>query len=117
MVHDPDREPPFFFQKNANNLDASGQFPYPPKTSYVHYEIEMAVMLKSGGTNIPLEKALEHVYGYALSLDMTRRDLQGVWVTAPQNCVTSNKQCTVSGVCNGLFHHRRVFSLRRLRHF
>jgi len=77
MGHDPDREPPFFFQKNPNNLDSSGQFPYPPKTSDVHHEIEMAVMLKSGGVNISLEQALDHVFGYALSLDMTRRDLQG----------------------------------------
>jgi len=77
MGHDPDREPPFFFQKNADNLDSSGRFPYPPKTSDVHHEIEMAVMLKSGGINIPVESALDHVFGYALSLDMTRRDLQG----------------------------------------
>ena len=77
MGHDPDREPPFFFQKNPDNLDTSGEFPYPPRTADVHYEIEMAVMLKSGSTNIPLENALDHVFGYALSLDMTRRDLQG----------------------------------------
>ena len=77
MGHDPDREQPFFFQKNPNNLDVSGEFPYPPKSSDVHHEIEMAVMLKSGGQNIPVEQALEHVFGYALSLDMTRRDLQG----------------------------------------
>ncbi len=77
MGHDPDREPPFFFQKNANNLDQSGEFPYPPHTSDVHHEIEMAVMLKSGGTNIHVAQALDHVFGYALSLDMTRRDLQG----------------------------------------
>jgi len=77
MGHDPDREPPFFFQKNADNLDTSGKFPYPSKTSDVHHEIEMAVMLKSGGINIPVESALDHVFGYALSLDMTRRDLQG----------------------------------------
>lgn len=77
MGHDPDREPPFFFQKNPNNLDTSGEFPYPPKTSDVHHEIEMAVMLKSGGTNISTDNALDHVFGYALSLDMTRRDLQG----------------------------------------
>jgi len=43
MGHDPDREPPFFFQKNPNNLDTTGKFPYPPKTSDVHHEIEMAV--------------------------------------------------------------------------
>lgn len=77
MGHDPDRDPPFFFQKNPNNLDTSGNFPYPPKTSDVHHEIEMAVMLKSGGINIPVTSALDHVFGYALSLDMTRRDLQG----------------------------------------
>ena len=77
MGHDPDREPPFFFQKNPNNLDASGEFPYPAHTSDVHHEIELLVALKSGGTNIPLDQALDHVFGYALSLDMTRRDLQG----------------------------------------
>ena len=77
MCHDPDREPPFFFQKNADNLDASGEFPYPPHSSDVHHEVEMAVALKSGGTNIPLDEALEHVFGYAVSIDMTRRDLQG----------------------------------------
>lgn len=77
MGHDPDREPPFFFQKNPDNLDPSGEFPYPPHSSDVHHEIEMAVMLKSGGSNILLEDALDHVWGYAVSLDMTRRDLQG----------------------------------------
>ena len=76
MGDDPDRDPPFFFQKNSNNLDASGDFPYPEKTDDVHYEIEMAVALKTGGTNIPVEAALDHVYGYAPCLDMTRRDLQ-----------------------------------------
>lgn len=77
MGHDPDREPPFFFQKNPNNLDFSGEFPYPEKTSDVHHEIEMIVALKSGGTNIPLDRALDHVWGYGVGLDMTRRDLQG----------------------------------------
>ncbi|MDU8944757.1 fumarylacetoacetate hydrolase family protein [Ovoidimarina sediminis] len=78
MGHDPDREPPFFFQKNPDNLDPSGEFPYPPQTSDVHHEAEIAVMLKTGGTNIAVENALDHVFGYALALDMTRRDLQGV---------------------------------------
>jgi fumarylpyruvate hydrolase len=77
MGHDPDREPPFFFQKNPDNLDSSGEFPYPPHTSDVHHEVELLVALKSGGTNIPLSEALNHVFGYALCLDMTRRDLQG----------------------------------------
>lgn len=78
MGHDPDREPPFFFQKNPNNLDPSGEFPYPIKSSDVHHEMEMAVFLKDGGTNISVEDALAHVFGYALCLDMTQRDLQGV---------------------------------------
>lgn len=76
MGGDPDRSPPFFFQKNANNIDSSGKFPYPEKTSDVHHEIEMVVALKSGGVNIPVDQALDHVFGYAASLDMTRRDLQ-----------------------------------------
>ena len=76
MGHDPNKEAPFFFQKNPHNLDPSGEFPYPQKSNDVHYEAEMAVMLKSGGTNINLNAALNHVYGYAICLDMTRRDLQ-----------------------------------------
>ncbi|MFQ5622704.1 MAG: fumarylacetoacetate hydrolase family protein [Paracoccaceae bacterium] len=78
MGHDPDREPPFFFQKNPDNLLAEGRdFPYPPKTGDVHHEIELAVALKSGGANIAVGDALGHVFGYAVALDMTRRDLQG----------------------------------------
>ncbi|MGQ0567334.1 MAG: fumarylacetoacetate hydrolase family protein [Gemmobacter sp.] len=77
MGHDPDREPPFFFQKNPNNLYVGATFPYPAQTADVHHEIEMVVALKSGGTNIPLGQALDHVWGYGLGLDMTRRDLQG----------------------------------------
>ncbi|SIS90339.1 fumarylacetoacetate hydrolase family protein [Paracoccus saliphilus] len=77
MGHDPDREPPFFFQKNPDNLDPSGVFPYPDHSSDVHFEVEMAVMLKSGGNRISIADAEDHIYGYALSLDMTRRDLQG----------------------------------------
>jgi fumarylpyruvate hydrolase len=77
MGHDPDREPPFFFQKNPDNLDVSGEFPYPPHSSDVHHEAELAVYLRAGGRDIPVERALDHVYGYGLALDMTRRDLQG----------------------------------------
>ncbi len=77
MGHDPDKEPPFFFQKNPDNLDPSGEFPYPPLSNDVHHEVELAVMLKSGGSDIGVDAALEHVYGYAVALDMTRRDLQG----------------------------------------
>lgn len=77
MGHDPDREPPFFFQKNPDNLDASGRFPYPPKSGDVHHEIEMLVALQRGGRDIPERDALDCVWGYGIALDMTRRDLQG----------------------------------------
>ncbi len=77
MGHDPDREPPFFFQKNPDSLYASGEMPYPVGTSDLHHEIEMMVALQSGGRDIALEDALSHVWGYGVALDMTRRDLQG----------------------------------------
>jgi len=76
MGHDPDKEPPFFFQKNPNNI-IFGDFPYPSETKDVHFEIELVVALSKGGTNIPVDSALDHVFGYAVGLDMTRRDLQG----------------------------------------
>jgi len=78
MGHDPNREPPFFFQKNPDNLYVGDTFPYPSQTKDVHHEIEMVVALKSGGTNIPVDEALNHVWGYGVGLDMTRRDLQGI---------------------------------------
>ena len=77
MGHDPDREPPFFFQKSPDSLDPSGAFPYPRKSRDVHHEVEMLVALGTGGRDIPVDTALSHVWGYALALDMTRRDLQG----------------------------------------
>ena len=82
MGHDPDREPPFFFQKNPDDLDPSGTFPYPPKSADVHHEAELAVALGTGGRDIAVGDALDHVYGYAVALDMTRRDLQGAMKAA-----------------------------------
>ena len=77
MGHDPEREEPFFFQKNPDSLvTGGGDFPYPPRSDDVHHEVELVVALASGGHDIPLEQALERVYGYAVGLDMTRRDLQ-----------------------------------------
>ena len=78
MGFDPDKEPPFFFQKNTDNIDISGQFPYPPESSDVHYELELVVALNKGGSNIKEEDAYDHIYGFGIGLDMTRRDLQGV---------------------------------------
>jgi fumarylpyruvate hydrolase len=76
MGGNPDKEPPFFFQKNPDTLLLTGQMPYPAETKDLHFEIEMVVGLKSGGSNIKKDDALKHVFGYAVGLDMTRRDLQ-----------------------------------------
>lgn len=81
MGSDPSREPPFFFQKPTDAIQfvapgTVGDHPYPALTKNYHYEVELVAALKSGGKNIPVDQALEHVYGYALGLDMTRRDLQ-----------------------------------------
>jgi 2-keto-4-pentenoate hydratase/2-oxohepta-3-ene-1,7-dioic acid hydratase in catechol pathway len=78
---DPNREPPFFFQKPTDAIQnvAIGEIadhPYPSLTKNYHHEVELVAALKTGGINIPVESALDHVYGYALGLDMTRRDLQ-----------------------------------------
>ena len=78
MGHDPDREDPFFFAKHPDNLLIGGQdFPYPDKSEDVHHEIELVVALHKGGSNIAVKDALDCVFGYAVGLDMTRRDLQG----------------------------------------
>jgi fumarylpyruvate hydrolase len=80
MGKDPTREAPFFFMKPANAAVRAGAeaitIAYPPKTANYHHEIELVVAIGKGGANIPVEQALDHVYGYAVGLDMTRRDLQ-----------------------------------------
>jgi fumarylpyruvate hydrolase len=77
MGMDPDREPPFFFAKPADALVSNGTpVPYPSRTSSLHHEIELVVAIGTGGREIPVSSALAHVYGYAVGLDLTRRDLQ-----------------------------------------
>ena len=81
MGSDPNRDPPFFFQKPTDaiqnvSIGAVADHPYPSLTKNYHYEVELVAALKSGGSNIAAEQALDHVYGYAVGLDMTRRDLQ-----------------------------------------
>lgn len=77
MGHDPDRELPFFFQKNPDNLVLDNKdFPYPTMTTNLHHEIELVVAMGQGGRDIQAANALAHVYGYALGIDLTRRDLQ-----------------------------------------
>jgi len=78
MGHDPNREPPFFFMKPANSIvQNNATLAFPVSTKEVHHEIELVVAIGTGGKNIPVEKSLEHVWGYGVGLDMTRRDLQG----------------------------------------
>jgi fumarylpyruvate hydrolase len=81
MGSDPDREPPFFFCKPTDAVVAvpygsTLDLPYPTQTSNFHYEIELVAAIGKAGSAIPVEQALEHVWGYAVGLDMTRRDLQ-----------------------------------------
>jgi len=81
MGSDPTREPPFFFQKPTDSIQyvpegQTANHPYPSLTKNYHHEIELVAALYKGGKNIPVELALNHVFGYAIGLDMTRRDLQ-----------------------------------------
>ena len=83
MGHDPTREPPFFFSKPADAVvsrscpDGSVPVRYPLLTTNLHHEVEMVVALKAGGENLDPDDALTAVYGYAVGLDLTRRDIQG----------------------------------------
>jgi len=70
------REPPAFFAKPADALATGGDVAYPPRTANLQHEVELVVALDKGGANIPVEQALDHVFGYAVGIDLTRRDLQ-----------------------------------------
>ena len=81
MGSDPNREPPFFFQKPSDAVQfvaagTTADHPYPTLTKNYHYELELVAALGGGGRNVPVDRALDLVYGYAVGLDMTRRDLQ-----------------------------------------
>jgi fumarylpyruvate hydrolase len=77
MGGNPEREPPFFFMKPADAILTGGRMDYPPKTADLQHEVELVVALSRGGRDIPAAAALDCVFGYAVGLDMTRRDLQG----------------------------------------
>jgi fumarylpyruvate hydrolase len=89
MGANPDREPPFFFSKPIDAVYAldegiplddlgPGRVPYPPLTSELHHEVELVVAIGVGGKGISADTALEHVWGYALGFDLTRRDAQAI---------------------------------------
>lgn len=83
MGGDPSREPPFFFCKPSDSAsivavlpNQTATLPYPSKTQNYHYEVELVVAIGKGGQNIQVQDATQHIFGYAVGLDMTRRDLQ-----------------------------------------
>jgi fumarylpyruvate hydrolase len=77
MGYDPDREPPFYFTKPADAVvDRATTIHYPPRTTDFQHEIELVAAIGKSGTNIPRDHALEHIFGYAVGIDFTRRDLQ-----------------------------------------
>jgi len=77
MGHDPDREPPFFFTKPADAVVVDGaDTPYPSVTERLEHEVELVVAIGTGGSDITVDDALAHVWGYAVGIDLTRRDLQ-----------------------------------------
>ena len=77
MGTDPDREPPFFFMKSADTVVASGsEIKYPTRTENLHHEVELVIAMGSGGSDISGAEASDHIFGYAVGVDLTRRDLQ-----------------------------------------
>jgi len=90
MGHDPQRTVPVFFMKPADAIVLGGAtVPYPSRTENLQHEVELVVAIGEPGRDIPVEKALDHVFGYAVGIDLTRRDLQlaakesrGTWDTA-----------------------------------
>lgn len=79
MGNDPERTPPVFFCKPADAIVPSGaEIPYPMHTRDLHHEIELVVAVGKTGRNIPADQALSHVFGYAVGIDLTRRDLQKI---------------------------------------
>ncbi|MEM7519744.1 MAG: fumarylacetoacetate hydrolase family protein [Pseudomonadota bacterium] len=77
MGNDPDREPPFFFTKPGDTaVDAPCMMPYPPLTQDLNHEVELVVAIGKAGANIPASDVMGHIWGAAVGLDMTRRDLQ-----------------------------------------
>ena len=77
MGADPDRDPPFFFAKPAGAIVQNGAtIPYPPQTENLHYEIELVVAIGKSAKDVSVDNALDHVWGYGVGIDLTRRDIQ-----------------------------------------
>ncbi len=107
MGHDPERSPPIFFCKPTDAVQAipaelEGSFPYPTQTVNCHHEIELVVAIGRGGRNIAPDEAEQHIFGYAVGLDMTRRDLQRAAAKAGQPWETG-KAFDASGPVGSIF--------------
>ncbi len=77
MGKDPDREPPFFFSKPSDAVvDSDVAVPYPPRTANLHYEVELVLGIGKEGNNIPVDDAMDHIWGATIGIDLTRRDVQ-----------------------------------------
>ncbi len=114
MGGNPDREPPFYFMKPPDAVVPSGStIAWPPRTANLHHEIELVVAIGEAGANIAVENATAHVFGYAVGIDLTRRDLQAAakkagrpWDTAtgfdqsaPISCI--QRSCTIGHPSSG----------------
>lgn len=108
MGSDPSRALPVFFMKPGTAVLPEGRdFPLPAKSQDVHYEFELVVALAKGGFNIPVENAADHIFGYAVGLDMTRRDLQGEAARAGQPWETA-KSFDDSAPCSRIMPAARI---------
>jgi fumarylpyruvate hydrolase len=76
MGHDPRREPPFFFAKPGDAVTGERKLPFPSATSDLQHEVELAVALRAGGSDLPVSETRRLIFGYAVAIDLTRRDLQ-----------------------------------------
>jgi fumarylpyruvate hydrolase len=112
LGHD-EREPPFFFAKANDMLVQNGTtVSYPPLTHNYHHEIELVVAMKSGGLNLSVDDALNHIYGYAVGLDMTRRDLQQAAAKKGQPWEVG-KSFDQSAPCSAIFPVAKVGHLNK----
>lgn len=111
MGGDPSRTPPFFFCKPPQAVYCGPGFPYPPLSRDVHHEIELVVALDRGGANLSPDQALTHIFGYAVGLDMTRRDLQAEAKKAGRPW-DSAKGFDFSAPCSPLWTVQQVGHLR-----
>ncbi len=122
MGGNPDREPPFFFMKPGDAVqhapeDKVLKHAYPPGTEDYHHELELVAALRKGGRDIPADKAMDCVFGYAVGLDMTRRDLQGEakklgrpWEIGKAATIPRSSACSFPRQRRAAFSRRRCIS-------